>query len=312
MKGNIMAMPFEKLHYFSKLEMADYLVPTNLAQALDMLVTHDGKARVIAGGTDVIPELRGRKLSATALVDVSRLPDMHAIEADGNDIVIGGGVTHAQAAASPLIKEKAGLLAIGCGWVGSPQIRNVATLAGNLVSGQPAADASVPLLALDAEVTIVSPQGRRVVPLSGFFQGVGKTVLDSSREILTSIRFKALEENQGSSYLRLGKRKALTLPILVCAVVATAGQDGRSIDSAAIALGPVAPVPFRERAAEAFLAGKPATKEVLAQAAENAGIQCSPRDSLLRGSCDYRVEMVKVFVRRGLAAALAQAGCTIG
>lgn len=307
-----MALPFEKLHWYSKLEVADYLVPTSLPQALDMLAAHGGRARVIAGGTDVIPELRSRKLAVSALVDVSRLPDMNAIESDGADIFIGGGVTHAQAAASPLIQDKAGLLATGCGWVGSPQIRNVATLAGNLVSGQPAADASVPLLALDAEVTIASAEGQRVVPLGEFFQGVGKTVLDSSHEILTSIRFKALGDKQGSAYLRLGKRKAMTLPMLVCAVVATAGQDGRSIESAAIALGPVAPVPFRERSAEQFVAGKPATPETLAQAAETATAQCTPRDSLLRGSCDYRTEMVKVFVRRGLAAALTQAGCTIG
>lgn len=304
-----MAIPFEKLHWHSKLEVPEYLAPTSLQQALEMLAAHGGQARVIAGGTDVIPELRGRKLSVSALVDVSRLPDMDAMEADGGDIVIGGGVTHAQAAASPLIQQKAGLLATGCGWVGSPQIRNVATLAGNLVSGQPAADASVPLLALDAEVTIASLEGTRVAPLSEFFLGVGKTALDSSREILTSIRFKALGDNQGSAYLRLGKRKAMTLPILVCAVVATA--SGQKIESAAIALGPVAPVPFRERAAEAFLAGKPAAMETLAQAAETATGQCTPRDSLLRGSCDYRTEMVKVFVRRGLAAALAQAGCTL-
>lgn len=306
-----MAIAFEKLHVFSQLEVEEYLVPTSLDQALDMLASHGGKARVIAGGTDVLPDLRGRKLEAPVLVDISRLPDMDGINSDSEDIVIGGGVTHAQAAASTLIREKAGLLATGCGWVGSPQIRNVATLAGNLISGQPAADASVPLLALDAEVTIASPGGTRQVHLSEFFVDVGQTALDSSREILTSIRFKALGDNQGSAYLRLGKRKALTLPILVCAVKATASGDGQTIESAAIALGPVAPVPQRQREAEAFLAGKPATGETLDQVSEMASAQCSPRDSLLRGSCDYRTEMVKVYVRRGLAAALAQAGCTL-
>ncbi|MCF8034730.1 MAG: FAD binding domain-containing protein [Desulfarculaceae bacterium] len=304
-----MALAFEKLHWHSKLEVAEYLVPASLTEALDMLASHGGKARVIAGGTDVIPELRSRKLDVSVLVDVSRLPDMDGIEADGDDIVIGGGVTHAAAAASPLIQDKASALATGCGWVGSPQIRNVATLAGNLVSGQPAADASVPLLALDAEVTIASAKGERVVPLSEFFLGLGQTALDPGREILTSIRFQALADNQGSAYLRLAKRKALNLPILVCAVKATA--DGGNIASAAIALGPVAPVPFRERAAEEFVAGKPATMETLTQAGETATATCNPRDSLLRGSCDYRTEMVKVFVRRGLTAALAQAGCTV-
>ncbi|MCB2189435.1 MAG: xanthine dehydrogenase family protein subunit M [Deltaproteobacteria bacterium] len=306
-----MAVPFEELHLYSKLAVSEYLVPATLPEALEMLAAHGGKAHVIAGGTDVIPQLRTRKLQAAALVDISRLPDMDAIETDGEDIVIGGGVTHAQAVASPLLKEKAGVLATGCGWVGSPQIRNVATLAGNLVSGQPAADAAVPLLALDAEVTIASLGGTRVVPLSEFFQGVGHTVLDCSREILTSIRFRALGEGQGSAYLRLGNRRVLTLPILVCAVKATASSDRKHIASAAIALGPVAPVPFRERGTEDFLAGKPATLEILRHAAESASSYCNPRDSLLRGSCDYRTEMVKVFVRRGLVAALTQAGCVL-
>jgi carbon-monoxide dehydrogenase medium subunit len=195
--------------------------------------------------------------------------------------------------------------------VGSPQIRNLGTLAGNLISGQPAADASIPLLALDARVTIASLEGEREVPLKEFFLDVGKTVLDSTREVLTRIRFRALGPDQGGCYLRLSKRKALCLPMLVCAVQVTADPQAKVIKEAAIALGPVAPVPFREVRTEESLRGAAASRQVIAQAAENASAWCSPRDSLLRGSCDYRQEMVKVFVRRGLTKALEQAGCTL-
>lgn len=306
-----MSPAFHELHWARDIEVSEYLMPASLEEALAMLADRQGKAWVIAGGTDVVPELRRRGKQAETLVDISRLPDMDGISQEGDDIVLGGLVTHARAADSALIQEKAGALAAGCKAVGSPQIRNVATLAGNLVSGQPAADASIPLLALGAQVTIASATGERQVPLSEFFVDVGKTVLDPRREILTKIRFPGLGPGQGSSYQRLSKRKALTLPMLVCAVVVAADAAKGVIDSAAIALGPVAPVPFRESQTEAFLAGAKISRDTLAQAAETALAQCNPRDSLLRGSCDYRQEMVKVLVRRGLASALAQAGCTL-
>ncbi len=306
-----MSPAFHELHWARDIEVSEYLMPSSLEEALAMLAQRQGKARVIAGGTDVVPELRRRDYQAETLVDISRLPDMDGIAQEGGDIVMGPLVTHAQAADSDLIQKKAGALAAGCLAVGSPQIRNVATLGGNLVSGQPAADASVPLLALEAQVTIASGEGERQVPLREFFVSVGETVLDPGREILTQIRFPALGEGQGSSYQRLSKRKALTLPMLVCAVVVSADAAEGVINNAAVALGPVAPVPFRESQTEAFLAGAKASREILVQAAETATAQCTPRDSLLRGSCDYRQEMVKVLVRRGLASALRQAGCTL-
>jgi carbon-monoxide dehydrogenase medium subunit len=179
---------------------------------------------------------------------------------------------------------------------------------GNLVSGQPAGDTNIPLLALDAEVTIASSEGYRVVPLTEFFLDIGKTVLDPGKEILTQIRFKALGAGQGGSYLRLSKRKALTLPMLVCAVKVTLNQNKDTISEAAIALGPMGPTPFRAQNTEEALKGVPINRQTIAAAAESTAVVCLPRDSLLRGSCDYRQEMAKVFVRRGLSQALEQAG----
>jgi len=217
-------------------------------------------------------------------------------------------VTHAQVSSSALIREKAGLLADAAGALGSPQIRNVATLAGNLVSGQPAADTSIPLLALNAEVTIVSRAGEREIPLNQFFLDQGKTVLDGRREIMTRIRFRGLGKNQGGCYLRLSQRKALALPILVLAAVVTVDPEKKTIREAAIALGPVAPTPFRASRTEARLRGAAISGETFRMAAQSASEESSPRSSLLRGSEEYRREMVKVLVHRGLGRAVENAG----
>jgi carbon-monoxide dehydrogenase medium subunit len=306
-----MPQVFEDLHWRRDISLKEYLVPETLPQALQMLGDYQGRARIIAGGTDVIVALRRREYGVDALVDLSQIPGLGSIEQQGDNIVVGALVTFAQTEASSLIQRKAGLLASACAEMGSPQIRAIATLAGNLVSGQPAADASVPLLALDARVTVVSSEGERTVPLADFFLDVGKTAVDPTREILTRIEFKGLGPDQGGCTLRLSKRRALSLPILICSVIVTVDQAKNVISDAAIALGPVAPIPFRSELIEDAIKGKPAMFQTLQEAADKAYAYCSPRDSLLRGSCDYRQEMVKVLVKRGLRRALEQAGCVL-
>ncbi len=306
-----MPLAFRDLHWSNDIKIKEYLQPKRAAEAVEMLEKYKGNAKVIAGGTDIIPELRSRKLEIDALVDITGIPGMNEIHETDGTISLGGAVTHAQVASSRLIRQKAGLLADGAGWVGSPQIRNVATPAGNLVSAQPAADTSIPLLALDARVVVTSADGERVVPLTEFFFDKGVTAVDPTKEIITRIEFQGLGDNEGGCYLRLSKRRALTLPILVCAVKVRVSQDRKTIESAALALGPVAPTPFREIHTEAILRGTPVDRETIEKAMASASAQCSPRDSLLRGSCEYRQEMTKVFVKRGLKAALEQAGCPI-
>src|SRR5512139_3197331 len=164
-----MPQAFRDLHWRGDIFLKDYLVPETLPEALQMLANHKGRARVISGGTDVVVALRRREYEVDALVDISRIPGLARIEQQADNIVLGALVTHAQVERSALIKENAGLLASACAAMGSPQIRSIATVAGNLVSGQPAADASIPLLALSARVTITSAGGERVVPLADFF-----------------------------------------------------------------------------------------------------------------------------------------------
>jgi CO/xanthine dehydrogenase FAD-binding subunit len=306
-----MATAFKELHWSNDIPIKAYHLPESLPEALELLERFPGRARVLAGGTDIIPELRRRDIEAEVLVDISRLPELNNITQTGDIIRLGALVTHAQAAASPLIRDKAGLLADGAAAVGSPQIRNVATVAGNLISARPAADTSIPLLALQASVILVSKSGERTVPLADFFLSVGKTVLDSRREILTEIRFTGLRPNQGGSYLRLSKRKALTLPMLVAAAVVTVDLERKCFSETAVALGPVAPTPYRARATETRLRGAALTREVIREAAGAAVQECSPRDSLLRGSCDYRQEMIQILVRRSIQRALDQIGFSL-
>jgi CO/xanthine dehydrogenase FAD-binding subunit len=306
-----MSDSFKDFHWTRNIPIKDYFLPKTIVEAIDILAQYQGRALVVAGGTDVIPQLRRRELDADALVDITHLPDMRSIEENGEWIVLGGLVTHAAVASSPLIREKAKLLADGAICVGSPQIRNVATVAGNLVSGQPAADTSTPLLALDASVTIASKDGERVVPLTKFFIDSGKTVLNCRREILTRIQFKALKGHQGCCYLRLSQRKALALPILACAVLIKVDKERRAIEEAAIALGPVAPIPVRMTRAEERLRGSPISTETIEAAGKITMEESRPRDSLLRGSSIYRKEMAEVFVKRGLRKALAQLGFAV-
>lgn len=299
---------FRNFHWGKELPIKKYFQPQGIKEALDILSEFNGSAQVIAGGTDVIPQLRRGDIEVEALVDITRLPGLDYISTERDLIRIGGLVTHGQVCSSPIIKEKAWLLAEGSGAVGSPQIRNVATLAGNLVTGEPAADTAIPLLALNASVKIISIKNTREVPLTTFFLGKGKTSIDPHREILTEIRFPSLKKNQGGCYLRLSKRKSLSLPILVLACVVTTDPACKLLEDLCVALGPVAPIPFRASRTEGELRGKLISPHLLKLASEIASEESFPRSSVLRGSQEYRTEMIKVLIKRGLTRALEEAG----
>ena len=310
-EGETMTYAFKDYQWSKDIPIKEYLQPRSLAEALEMLAKYNGKAQVIAGGTDVIPQLRHRDLDVEALVDITLLPDLSSILEEAGTIVMGGLATHSQIAASQLIREKAGILADGAGSLGSPQIRNIATVAGNLVSGHPAADTSTPLLALNASVTITSQEGDRVIPLTEFFLDKGKTALNCRKEILTQIRFAALNKNQGSSHLRLSKRKSLTVAVLIFATVVEVDKDQNMIKAAQIALGPVAPIPLRASKAEEMLRGAPINKETIERAVEYVCQESNPIADPVWGSAEYKEEIIKVFTERGLKRALKQAGTTV-
>jgi CO/xanthine dehydrogenase FAD-binding subunit len=177
---------------------------------------------------------------------------------------------------------------------------------GNVVNAQPAADTAVALFALDAQVEILSDKGVRVVPVENVYQGVGVSRIDSTSEIVTALYFKGLGSNQGSAFFRLAQRKALALPMLNVAAVVSI-QAG-SFEEARIVIAPVAPLPFRSRKAEAALKHAAVGSASIDKAVEIAASESRPRGSALRGSAEYRREMVKVLLRRALGRATERAG----
>jgi carbon-monoxide dehydrogenase medium subunit len=284
-----------------------YETPTSVEEALGILARYEGQARIIAGGTDLIVELQEGKCSAECLVDVTRIPGLDRIEEQEGWIVLGANVTFRQIKESALVQDRARVLAEAAGSVGALQIQTVATLAGNVASALPAADGSVALMALDAEAEVATMTGRAWRPVGALFLGPGRSAVDPTQQMITAIRFPALATGQGSAWERIGRRRALVLPILNCGVTVALDGPGAAVRRARIALGPVAPVPFRARETEAFVAGRPAGEETFAQAAEVAAGEAHPRTSLLRASKEYRTEVLKVLVRQGLARATAQA-----
>jgi carbon-monoxide dehydrogenase medium subunit len=284
-----------------------YEMPTSVEGALEALARFDGQAQIIAGGTDLIIELQEGKHTVECLVDVTRIPGLDQIEQHDDWIVIGPNVTFRQIKDSSLLQEQARVLAEAAATVGALQIQTVATLAGNVASALPAADGCVALLALDAETRITNVGGHSWRPVDELFLGPGRSAVDPTRQMITAIRFPSLQGRHGSAWERIGRRRALVLPILNCAVSVALNPDGQTIESARIGLGPVAPVPFRARETEAFLAGKPADEETFAQAAQIAAVEAKPRTSVLRASKEYRTRVLQVLLRRGLTRAVDQA-----
>lgn len=281
-----------------------YTAPTTLAEALALKAQHGAFARLLAGGTDLLIELdrEVRKApdgNAPGVIDLTRIPGLAEIcEVDGW-IQLGPLVTHNQCVASPLLVTKAFPLARACWEVGAPQIRNRATVAGNLITASPANDAIVPLLALDAQITVQSAaRGARTVPLRKFLTGFRKVDL-ADDEMLTRIAFPALPPHQHGDFIKLGLRRAQAISVIsVAAVVETAGDPAHTpVQQARISLGAVAPVIVRATAAEAYLTGKTLSDAVIREASQLARQVASPIDDI-RGSAAYRLGMVETLVAR--------------
>jgi carbon-monoxide dehydrogenase medium subunit len=275
-----------------------YFAVQDLEQAIALLSEHGERARIVAGATDLLLELeRGGRPGVTALIDISRVPGQDRIELDERGwIRLGPLVTHNHCALSPLIRQRAYALARACWEVGSPQIRNRATVAGNLITASPANDSITPLMALGAEVTLRSAQAERSLPLRDFYTGVRRTVLRPD-ELLTSIAFPAPSPGSRSTFIKLGLRRAQAISVVNVAVALQI--DGDRVRRAAITLGDVAPTIIHAEAAQAYLEGRALDPTAIAEAAALAQAAASPIDDL-RGSARYRSEMVRVCVLRAL------------
>lgn len=280
-----------------------YLTATNITEVLTVLAKQGERARLIAGGTDLILELeRGIRKGIETLIDITRIPGLNQISIDEDGVIhLGPLVTHNDCVASELIRTRAYPLARAAWEVGAPQIRNRGTVAGNLITASPANDTITPLMALNASVTLQSTSGTRTVLLKDFYTGVRKTVLRPD-EMLVDISFPALTESQRGTFIKLALRRAQAISIIDVALVLDMEAD--TVRTAAITLGAVAPTIIHATEAEAYLAGKTLTEEVIDEAARLTMNAARPIDDI-RGSAVYRREMVRVCTRRGLKSLLA-------
>jgi carbon-monoxide dehydrogenase medium subunit len=286
----------------------EYHLPTSVEDAVALLTRYDGKARVVAGGTDLILDLQqGNEHPVEALIDVTRITGLNVIHEDNGTITIGCGVTHNQIVESQLLHQKATALVEASYVVGGPQVRNVATLGGNVSHALPAADGTTALNALDAEVEVASYTGRRWIPFTSLFLGPGKSAIDSTREVLVAIRFPVGQDGilSYSASSRIMRPQGVALPIMNMAVRVRVIDD--RIVEAAIAVAPVAPTPFRCKQAEAFLTGKSATSESIEMAIDVLLSECKPRTSPRRATAEYRREVLPVLLRRTLSKAFDRA-----
>lgn len=276
-----------------------YYSVSTIGEALELLAQHGSKARIVAGGTDLLLEMeRHQRPGVETLIDLSRVRGLDEIRRYGDEIRLGALVTHNQVVGSALIRERALPLAQASWEVGAPQIRNRATVAGNLITASPANDTISPLLALGASVNLSSLSGERSIPLRDFYLGVRKTVMRPD-ELLTAITLPAMDEMEHGIFLKLGLRRAQAISVVNVTVILRLEQE--LITRAMITLGSVAPTVIRVPVAEEYLMGRPLNNQVIQEAARLASITPSPIDDV-RSTAQYRTEMIKVLMARALRA----------
>lgn len=271
----------------------EYCMARTLEEAAALL--RDKHGRVIAGGTDLVLDLRKGSKSCQALVDISEIPDCKGIGLEGNWLRIGACCTFAELESDPAVLLHARALACASSCVGSPQIRNVATVGGNVVNAMPAADAAVALVALGAEAEIVGAGGRRRVPVEDCYEGIGKSAVNAAEELICAFYIPVSREGNKNAYRRFALRESLALPVAAAAVSLTLRDN--CVEESRVVLAPAGKSPWRAAAAEEFLRGKPMSAELAEKAAGLAAEAAPFRDSPVRCSAAYKRMLAQTLLR---------------
>lgn len=283
-----------------------YHRPATVQEAVALLARHDGQARIVGGGTDLLLEIQqGHKPKVEALIDPTRITGLDRIEEEGGFLIVGCGVTHSHIVRDPRLRAQATCLVESCGVIGGPQVRNVATLAGNIAHALPAGDGTIGILTLDGEIEIADADGRRWMPLADSFLGPGRSCVDPTRMLITRMRFRPTGPNEGSAYRRVMRPQGVALPMISLGARLRIVQ-GR-IEAARVAIGPAGPVPFLAVRTMASLVDRTASADTFEAAAEAALGEATLRDSPHRATAEYRAEMIRTQLPKTLAKAAERA-----
>jgi xanthine dehydrogenase FAD-binding subunit len=285
----------------------EYLRPHTVAEALEALSNAPQPACPIAGGTDLVLDLQqGRHAPVRTLVDLTGITEMNALEVRRAELFIGAAVPLSRVAASKLVEFHALALVEACSLIGGPQVRNTASLGGNVAHALPAADGTIALLALNAQAEVASPEGCRRVPLAQLFLGPGKSALVNGFDLLVGFYLPLLKTGKASAFKRVMRAQGVALPILNLA--AWVEREQGRINQAHIAIGPSGQIPFRARTTEAFLQGKIFEAGLIEDATTSMLSETSFRSSPQRASAEYRRRLAGWLLSQTFATAWGRAG----
>lgn len=289
-----------KYPYVRRLPQFEYLAPRTVEEAVFLLSRHDGQAKVIAGGTDLLHEMKRREATPQYLVGLKNIPGLDYVDYDeAQGLRFGPLVTIHAIENSPLVRDKFPVLYQAASRMASAQVRNLGTVVGNLCSAVPSADMAPGLIVLGASLKIVNLKDERIIAVENFFTGPSQSVL-AHDELVVAVQVPNPPPHSGMAYLKHTIRSAMELAIVGVAALVT--LQGRVCSEVKIALGAVAPTPIMATKAESVLRGKPFSANLVKQAAEVAAAEARPISDI-RGTAEYRREMTRVLTQRALVQA---------
>jgi carbon-monoxide dehydrogenase medium subunit len=282
----------------------EYLVPASLGDAVNLLQKHGGRAKVVAGGHSLIPMMKLRLAAPEILVDIGRIPELSYIKDEGGKIRIGALTTHHLIATSDVVQRRLRALADAAGLIGDIQVRNKGTIGGSVAHADPAADYPASLLAFDATMVTLGPNGERQIPASKFFVDMLTTALEAN-EIVREIQIPVKSGKTGSAYLKMAQKAS---GFAICGVAAAVELDGSgALANVAIGITGVGSVAFRAGKTEAALKGQKPSPDVIKAACERASDGILALEDI-HASADYRLDLARIFARRAIQAAIERAG----
>jgi CO/xanthine dehydrogenase FAD-binding subunit len=285
--------------YLRRLPKFEYLAPHTTAEACDLLAAHGAEARVLAGGTDLLLQMRRRETVPSYVIGLKGVDDLAYVrEQPDGTLAIGAMTTIQTIVTSPLIREKYGIVAEAAAGIGGPELRNVATIGGNLAGALPCADFPPALIALGARAKFKSRQGERVVPVEDMFPKFGATVARPD-ELLTEIQLPSVPSLSAGTYLKFHDRQSMDLTTVGVSAVVTWDQANNVFRDVKIGLASSAPIPMRARKAEAVLRGRACTEDALEAAAVAVCEEADPRSSW-RATREFRFELLRGLTKRAV------------